>query len=53
MGREHETRHSELSAYLHVVAGDGGATEYLDVYDRGYRRRQPNRCLRTASARKS
>ncbi|WP_298951994.1 hypothetical protein [uncultured Methylobacterium sp.] len=33
MGREHETRHSELSAYLHVVAGDGGATEYLDVYD--------------------
>lgn len=33
MGREHETRHSLLSAYLHVVAGDGGATEFLDVYD--------------------
>ncbi|WP_207182640.1 hypothetical protein [Methylobacterium indicum] len=32
-GREHETRHSELSAYLHVVAGDGGAAEFLDVYD--------------------
>lgn len=32
-GREHETRHSLLSAYLHVVCGDGGATEYLDVYD--------------------
>lgn len=33
MGRETETRHSELSAYLHVVAGDGGAAEFLDVYD--------------------
>jgi len=32
-GREHETRHSLLSAYLHVVCGDGGATEFLDVYD--------------------
>lgn len=33
MGREHETWHSELSAYLHVVCGDGGAAEFLDVYD--------------------
>jgi len=33
MGRETETRHSELSAYLHVVCGDGGASEFLDVYD--------------------
>lgn len=32
-GREHETRHSLLSAYLHVVAGDGGATEHLAAYD--------------------
>ncbi|WP_438345794.1 hypothetical protein [Methylorubrum populi] len=32
-GREHETRHSLLSAYLHVVCGDGGSTEFLDVYD--------------------
>lgn len=33
MGRETETRHSELSAFLHVVCGVGGATEFLDVYD--------------------
>ncbi|KOX59686.1 MULTISPECIES: hypothetical protein [unclassified Methylobacterium] len=33
MGRETETRHSELSAYLHVVCGDGGAAEFLDVYN--------------------
>ncbi|WP_268926710.1 hypothetical protein [Methylobacterium ajmalii] len=33
MGREHETRHILLSAYLHVVCGDGSATEYLDAYD--------------------
>ncbi len=33
MGREHETRHSLSSAYLHVVCGDGGAAEFLDVYD--------------------
>lgn len=33
MGRETETRHSLLSAYLHVVAGDGGATEFLAEYD--------------------
>lgn len=32
-GRETETRHSLLSAFLHVVCGDGGATEFLDVYD--------------------
>jgi hypothetical protein len=32
-GREHETRHSALSAYLHVVAGDGAATEFLSAYD--------------------
>ncbi|ACS39118.1 hypothetical protein [Methylorubrum extorquens] len=33
MGRETETRHSLLSAYLHVVAGDGGAAEFLEAYD--------------------
>ncbi|GBU17008.1 MULTISPECIES: hypothetical protein [Methylobacterium] len=33
MGRENETRHSLLSAYLHVVAGDGGSTEFLAEYD--------------------
>ncbi|MEH3144087.1 MAG: hypothetical protein PGN34_01740 [Methylobacterium frigidaeris] len=32
-GRERESRHSLLSAYLHVVCGDGGAAEFLDVYD--------------------
>ncbi|AWB24218.1 MULTISPECIES: hypothetical protein [Methylobacterium] len=32
-GREHATRHSLLSAYLHVVAGDGGATEFLSACD--------------------
>ncbi|AWV16718.1 hypothetical protein A3862_15435 [Methylobacterium sp. XJLW] len=32
-GRETETRHSLLSAYLHVVCKDGGAAEFLDVYD--------------------
>lgn len=33
MGRENETRHSLLSAYLHVVEGDGGSTEFLAEYD--------------------
>ncbi|MBB5758347.1 hypothetical protein HNR00_003067 [Methylorubrum rhodinum] len=33
MGRENETRHSEISAYLHVIAGDGGASEFLAEYD--------------------
>lgn len=33
MGRETETRHSELSAYLHVICRDGGAAEFLDAYD--------------------
>lgn len=33
MGRETETRHSLLSAYLHVVAGDGGAAEYLAPFE--------------------
>lgn len=32
-GRERESRHSLLSAYLHVVAGDGGASEFLAEYD--------------------
>lgn len=32
-GRERETRHSLLSAYLHVVCQDGGATEFLSAYD--------------------
>lgn len=32
-GREHETRHSMLSAYLHVVAADGGASEFLAEYE--------------------
>ena len=32
-GRETETRHSELSAYLHVVCQDGGSTELLAEYD--------------------
>lgn len=32
-GREHQTRHSLLSAYLHVVCKDGGATEFLEAYD--------------------
>ncbi len=32
-GREHQTRHSLLSAYLHVVCQDGGATEFLAEYD--------------------
>ncbi|WP_286159101.1 hypothetical protein [Methylobacterium sp. Leaf456] len=33
MGRENETRHSELSAYLHVICQDGGAAEFLEAYD--------------------
>ena len=32
-GREHQTRHSLLSAYLHVVCQDGGASEFLAEYD--------------------
>lgn len=32
-GRERETRHSLLSSYLHVAAGDGGATEFLAEYE--------------------
>lgn len=32
-GREHQTRHSLLSAYLHVVCRDGGAAEFLEAYD--------------------
>jgi hypothetical protein len=32
-GQVTETRHSTLSAYLHVVAGDGGATEHLAAND--------------------
>jgi hypothetical protein len=32
-GRVRETRHSLLSAFLHVVCGDGGATEFLAEYD--------------------
>lgn len=32
-GRERETRHSLLSVYLHVVAGDRGASEFLSAYD--------------------
>lgn len=32
-GRVTETRHSLLSAYLHDVAGDGGATEHLAACD--------------------
>ena len=32
-GRERESRHSLLSAYLHVVCGDGGSTEFLSAYD--------------------
>lgn len=33
MGRETETRHSLLSAYLHVVCKDGGASEYLAPFE--------------------
>lgn len=33
MGREHETRHSVLSAYLHVVCKDGGASEFLAQFE--------------------